>query len=57
MWPSVMVQKECQEKKNFTLLSLCGAYEFVLKSISLLYDIVEGRIPKLSTVLGNTNDD
>lgn len=52
-----MVQKEGQENKTLHYCHYVGLLVCVEESISFLYDIVEGRIPKLSTVLGKKNDD
>lgn len=55
--PQSWCRKKFKKTRLYIIVTMWGLLVCVEKSISFLYDIVEGRIPKLSTVLENKNDD
>lgn len=55
--PQSWCRKKVKKTRLYIIVTMWGLLVCVEESISFLNDIVKGRIPKLSTVLGNKNDD
>lgn len=54
--PQSWCRKKVKKTRLHIIVTMWGLLVCVEESISYLYDIVEGRIPKLSTVLGKNDD-